>query len=92
MADLKGEQSRRIRAARVWAGLRREDLWPVVEKGETTYKKIEEGKRRASGPELMAIADKTGVPLWFLRYGWLATNPEDLKRAVDDLPDVPPAE
>lgn len=64
------DQAKRIRAARLYAGMSRLELAKHLEIHERTQVNSELGNREVKRPELAAIADATGVPMWFLEGGW----------------------
>src|SRR3954453_8543251 len=59
------EVARRVRAARAYAGLSIQELAARVGIGLQTLKRIENGRRKPSGPELLAIAEACGLPREF---------------------------
>ena len=64
------EIPRRIRTARVFAGLTQPELAAKLDLGESTYKNSELGKRETPWRERVAIAAACGVPPWFIEHGW----------------------
>lgn len=60
-----GETSRRVRAARAYAGLSVNDLANRIGLGLQTIKRIESGKRTARRFEIWAIAEACGLPREF---------------------------
>jgi transcriptional regulator with XRE-family HTH domain len=64
------DQGSRLRAARAFAGLTQPQLAERLELGEVTYASSERGVRDVPRRELLAIAEATGVPMWFLEGGW----------------------
>jgi transcriptional regulator with XRE-family HTH domain len=89
------EKASRVKAARGYGGLSQPQLAKVLEMSDGTVKAIEGGRRVAKRSELLAIAEATGVPMWFLEggwEGWRATRPgagDDVDRegraALEDL-------
>lgn len=59
-----------IRASRAYGDVSREQLGSALEVSLDTIKRIEVGTRKPKRGELMAIAEVTHVPLWFLERGW----------------------
>ncbi|MEA2494926.1 MAG: Helix-turn-helix domain [Thermoleophilaceae bacterium] len=59
------ETTRRVRAARAYAGLSVQDLADQIGLGLQTIKRIESGKRTARKFELWAIAEACGLPREF---------------------------
>jgi len=78
MAD---QLANRIRAARVYSGLSRLQLATKLEVSERTQTNTELGKRHVPRPELLAIAESCGVPMWFLEQGWDGWQEE----SIDDV-------
>lgn len=68
------ERARRIRAAMAYGGFAgRKDLADAIEGSATTLQRIEgvaKPEREPKRAELLAIADVTGAPMWFLEGGW----------------------
>jgi transcriptional regulator with XRE-family HTH domain len=91
--DQVEELAKRIRAARVYAGLSREELAEHLEVHERTQINTELGKRHVPRPELLAIAEACKVPIWFLEHGWKGwmkeVSPEELRQIADELPPLP---
>jgi transcriptional regulator with XRE-family HTH domain len=56
------EMSKRVRAARAYAGLTQEDMASRLDMSPVTYKRIEQSKRPVSIPEIARIAEITGWP------------------------------
>lgn len=78
------ETARRIRVAMTYGGFRgRRELAEAIESSAATLQRIEgvaEPARPPKRSELLAIADATGVPMWFLEGGWdgwRATGPSE---------------
>ena len=72
--------ARRVRAARIVAGLTVEELAAKLGGrglGTRTIGKIERVERDAEPHELQRIAEVTDVPLWFLRHGFDGQAIED---------------
>lgn len=85
------EQGRRIRAARVYAGIdARPALAEILEMSEPTLQRIENGDRPVKRAELLAIAEACEVPMWFLENGWQGwmkgITPGELRQIADELP------
>jgi transcriptional regulator with XRE-family HTH domain len=76
---MEDQQARRVRAARIYADLSREELAKRLEVSARTQTNSELGKRRIPRPELLAIAEACEVPMWFLEGGW-----ENYPASVDD--------
>jgi transcriptional regulator with XRE-family HTH domain len=68
------EYHARIRAARAYAGLTREELAAALGMSASTYSNIEHAdhpsSREPRPAELVAIAYECGVPVWFMRHGF----------------------
>lgn len=60
----------RIRAARAAADLSRDELADRIGSSARTIRRLEDEQRRPRPSELLAIADATGAPEWFLQHGW----------------------
>jgi transcriptional regulator with XRE-family HTH domain len=78
--DAREATARRIRAARIVAGLTVEELAAKMHRrglGTKTLGKIERVERDAAPHELEQIAEATNVPLWFLRHGFDGQAIED---------------
>lgn len=88
------DAARRFRAARAFAGFRgRTDFAKAIQISPATLQRIEgvsEPSRPAKRSELLAIADVTGVPMWFLEGGWdgwRATGPGEAGGSRSDSTD-----
>lgn len=71
-AGLGLEHARRIRAARVWAGLSRDELAERLGVSFQTIERSETGRRNVDLDELERVGEACGVPEAFMRYGWAA--------------------
>lgn len=60
----------RVRAARGYAGLDREDIAKALNLSVRTYSRIESGERLAEPTERMTIAELCSVPPLFMEIGW----------------------
>lgn len=60
----------RVRAARAYAKLDLDKLAKPLPFSWRTLSRIESGTRTLRVPEALIVAETTGVPLWFLLYGW----------------------
>jgi transcriptional regulator with XRE-family HTH domain len=83
--------ARRIRTARTFAELTQPEMAKRLELGEATYKRTELGERRPPRRELLAIADVSDVPMWFLEGGWDGWRGDVDEMARRALEDVGPA-
>lgn len=86
---MPSETSRRIRAARAYAGFRnRAALAERLELSKETLQRIEVGQREVKRSELLAIAEACEVPMWFLEGGWEGWHALD-RRGEDPSPHNP---
>lgn len=69
--------ARRVRAARIFAGLRQEDLAGAVGLSVPQLCRVERGRRSLSVPELLRIAMQTARPI---AYFIEPPNPEEVVR------------
>ncbi len=95
MAEEESEVMKRIRAAAGYmSGDGVADLARKIKpSAPTLYRRGREG--RLENGEAYEIHDKTGAPMWFLKYGWEGwkseLTPEGLERLADELfPNDPP--
>lgn len=84
------EHARRVRVARIWAGLSREELADALGVSFVTIERTESGRRHVEPDELERIGELCGVPDRFMRYGWPGCcAPDDyleqLYRRLDEL-------
>lgn len=83
------ELARRVRVARISAGLSRHELAAALGVSFNTIERSENGRRKISDDELARIGGICGVPETFMRHGWAAcTQSERLDRLygrVDEL-------
>lgn len=77
-------QPDRIRAARTYSRLSRKQIADHLEVSERTVTETELGNRSASRPELLAIAEATGAPMWFLERGWDGWQKESAE-SIDEV-------
>lgn len=86
-----GELGRRVRVARVWAGLTRDELAARLGVSFHTVERSETGRRRVALDELVRIGELCGVPETFMRHGWAACAQgerlDHLYRRIDELSD-----
>jgi transcriptional regulator with XRE-family HTH domain len=73
---------RRVRVARISAGLTRTELAKRLGVSFNTIERSETGRREISLDELVRIAEVCSVPEPFMRYGWAALSDE---RRFDQL-------
>lgn len=55
----------------------------VLEMSDKTYKLIELAQREPKRSELLAIAEATEVPMWFLEGGW--NGQQEMHEGVDAI-------
>lgn len=69
--------ARRVKAARVFAGLRQRDLADAIGMTTSQLSRVERGRRTLAVPELLRIAMQTGHPVaWFIE----PPDPEEVVR------------
>lgn len=88
-ADSAQEHAARVRAARGYAGLEREDLAKALNMSVRTYSRMEAGTRPPSYEERRTIAAACQVPHEFMENGWRSSagddaplTPEEINRAA----------
>jgi transcriptional regulator with XRE-family HTH domain len=83
------EQSRRYKAARVYAGLGQQDLGDALGIDRQTVGKRESGEQEAKKAEMIALAHVCDVPVAFLLGGFAALGGEptrsELRERLDRL-------
>lgn len=86
MEQRKRTTKQRVDAALAFAEMSQEELEEKVGFSRSTFyrRRYVEGYSFKEG-ELYEIAQKCGVPMWFLEHGWLGKNPQEVKQAVEDL-------
>lgn len=86
-ASVEPEVSRRVEAARVYAGVKNQKVFArTLGWSLDTYRRRVDGTYPWHEKDLLLVADKTGVPSWFLTRGWDAA-PATSRAEADALTD-----
>jgi transcriptional regulator with XRE-family HTH domain len=76
-------RGRNVRAARAYADLNQAAMAHALGRSVNTFKRIEAGEREATADELVAIAERCGVPLGFLYDGFAGSAVGEMAAGVD---------
>jgi transcriptional regulator with XRE-family HTH domain len=81
LAVVPTDAARRIRIARAWAGLSRDELAARLGVSSATVERMETGQRPVTVDELVAVGAICKVPEAFMLEGWAALEREANSRA-----------
>jgi transcriptional regulator with XRE-family HTH domain len=79
------EHARRMRVARIWSGLSRDELAERLGVSFHTVERSETGRRAVDLDELERIGEACGVPASFMRHGWAACADDEHVERVERL-------
>jgi hypothetical protein len=90
--DRSEEMKQRVDAALAYGDLDQDDVdaHPEISLSRSSLNRRRNGEYDFQMGELYEIAAATGVPVWFLRYGWdgwkKELSPDELRQIADSLP------